>query len=157
MTTEVASPSHAIRQSGALASRNRRASSRVKTLLIHNPKAGSKLPSAAELTRDAKAAQLDPIYQDIKGRGFKAALAKKWDLVIVAGGDGTVTKVARELKNRKTPLAILPSGTANNIASSLGVSVSQRRFLVRSIRPKLAYRPKALVSSRMAMRAASIS
>jgi len=129
MTTEVASPSHAIRQSGALASRNRRASSRVKTLLIHNPKAGSKLPSADELTRDAKAAQLDPIYQDIKGRGFKAALAKKWDLVIVAGGDGTVTKVARELKNRKTPLAILPSGTANNIASSLGVSGKPKEIL----------------------------
>ena len=45
------------------------------------------------------------------------------------GGDGTVTKVARELKNRKTPLAILPSGTANNIASSLGVSGKPKEIL----------------------------
>ena len=41
------------------------------------------------------------------------------DLVVAAGGDGTVATAARVLAGRKLPLAILPLGTANNIARSL--------------------------------------
>ena len=41
------------------------------------------------------------------------------DLVVAAGGDGTVATAARVLAGRKIPLAILPLGTANNIARSL--------------------------------------
>lgn len=42
------------------------------------------------------------------------------DLVVAAGGDGTVATAARVVAGRKLPLAILPLGTANNIAKSLG-------------------------------------
>jgi diacylglycerol kinase family enzyme len=41
------------------------------------------------------------------------------DLVVAAGGDGTVATAARVLAGQKTPLAILPLGTANNVAKSL--------------------------------------
>ena len=41
------------------------------------------------------------------------------DLVVAAGGDGTVATAARVLAGRKVRLAILPLGTANNIAKSL--------------------------------------
>lgn len=41
------------------------------------------------------------------------------DLVVAAGGDGTVAAAARVLAGGKLPLAILPLGTANNIARSL--------------------------------------
>lgn len=44
------------------------------------------------------------------------------ELVLVAGGDGTVSKAARLLSRSGVPMAILPSGTANNIAASLGVA-----------------------------------
>ena len=40
----------------------------------------------------------------------------------MAGGDGTVGKVARRLIGSRTPLAILPMGTANNIANTLGIT-----------------------------------
>jgi diacylglycerol kinase family enzyme len=43
------------------------------------------------------------------------------DLVVAAGGDGTVATAARVLTGRRLPLAILPLGTANNIAKSLCV------------------------------------
>jgi len=46
------------------------------------------------------------------------------DCVVAAGGDGTVARAGRALAGRDIPLAILPLGTANNIASSLGINGS---------------------------------
>ncbi|HWI16598.1 MAG TPA: diacylglycerol kinase family protein [Vicinamibacterales bacterium] len=43
------------------------------------------------------------------------------DCVAAAGGDGTVARAGRMLAGGSVPLAILPLGTANNIATSLGV------------------------------------
>jgi hypothetical protein len=48
-------------------------------------------------------------------------LDKRADLVAVAGGDGTVASVARRMVGRGIPVAVLPMGTANNIARSLGL------------------------------------
>jgi len=44
-----------------------------------------------------------------------------YDLVVVAGGDGTISAVAQGLLGTQTPLGILPVGTFNNIARSLGI------------------------------------
>jgi diacylglycerol kinase (ATP) len=49
-------------------------------------------------------------------------LAKPCDLIAVAGGDGTVGKVARCVIGSRTPIAVLPMGTANNVANGLGVA-----------------------------------
>lgn len=43
------------------------------------------------------------------------------DCVVAAGGDGTVARAGRLLAGSPLPLAILPLGTANNIASSLAI------------------------------------
>jgi diacylglycerol kinase family enzyme len=56
-----------------------------------------------------------------KERPYKTALKEKADLILVAGGDGSITKVIRSLGDNDTPLAILPLGTANNIARTLGI------------------------------------
>ena len=55
-------------------------------------------------------------YQSTKDQSYKSALRERWDLIVVAGGDGTVAKVARRLRYRKAPIIVLPVGTANNIA-----------------------------------------
>ena len=93
----------------------------MRTLLLHNPTAGASHPNADELMRQLKAAGFRPKYQSSKD-GYRQTLRKRWDLVIVAGGDGTVARVARRLRNREIPLAILPIGTANNIARALGLN-----------------------------------
>lgn len=43
------------------------------------------------------------------------------DAVVVAGGDATVATAVFALTGHRTPLAILPLGTANNISQSLGI------------------------------------
>jgi diacylglycerol kinase family enzyme len=48
-------------------------------------------------------------------------LGRPADLVVVAGGDGTVGRVMKAMAGRPMPLAILPLGTANNIATALGI------------------------------------
>jgi diacylglycerol kinase (ATP) len=55
---------------------------------------------------------------------LRQLLVTPTDLVVAAGGDGTVSAVARLLAGQGTPLAILPTGTANNIARSIGTDSS---------------------------------
>src|SRR5262245_42310398 len=43
------------------------------------------------------------------------------DLLVAAGGDGTVATVAAIAARASIPMAILPLGTANNIATGLGL------------------------------------
>ncbi|BFM19209.1 lipid kinase [Gilvimarinus japonicus] len=44
------------------------------------------------------------------------------DLVIVGGGDGTISSMASTLYQCDLPLAVLPLGTANDLARSLGLT-----------------------------------
>ncbi len=95
----------------------------IKITLIHNPEAGKGTgPSAKQLLKWIRAAGHKVGYQSSKEKGWHRALKDPGDLVAVAGGDGTVGKVAKRIIDRTTPVAILPLGTANNIASTLGMA-----------------------------------
>ena len=49
------------------------------------------------------------------------ALAKKPDLVIIGGGDGTVSGLVDQLVGKDIVLGVLPFGTANSFARTLGI------------------------------------
>lgn len=87
---------------------------------MHNPKAGSRKYGKKQLMRALDQAGHKPRYQSTKAKGWKRALKKKTDLVLTAGGDGATTKVAARLVDTGVPMAILPLGTANNLARTLG-------------------------------------
>jgi diacylglycerol kinase (ATP) len=70
-------------------------------------------------------------YQSSKEKKWKKALKKSCDIVAVAGGDGTIGKVARQLIGSRTPIAVLPIGTANNVAKMLGVPGRALHELIR--------------------------
>jgi diacylglycerol kinase family enzyme len=53
--------------------------------------------------------------------GLVDALERGPELVVAAGGDGTVSTAARALAGHPIPLAMLPLGTANNIARALRI------------------------------------
>jgi YegS/Rv2252/BmrU family lipid kinase len=48
------------------------------------------------------------------------------DLVIAAGGDGTVRVVAAEMANSGIPFAVIPAGTGNLLAKNLGIPLDER-------------------------------
>src|SRR5205823_11874232 len=54
-------------------------------------------------------------------RDIEKALEEPADIVAIAGGDGTVAKVAARMRPNGCPIAVLPLSTANNIAKSLGI------------------------------------
>jgi diacylglycerol kinase family enzyme len=53
----------------------------------------------------------------------KQAIDESVDLVVVAGGDGTVRVVCAELAGTGIPIAVLPAGTGNLLARNLGISL----------------------------------
>ena len=44
------------------------------------------------------------------------------DLILVAGGDGTINEVVNGMIGEQVPLGILPAGTANVLATELGLA-----------------------------------
>lgn len=94
----------------------------MRITLIHNPGAGASRrgSSEAELKKLLRRAGHRVRYQSSKEKGWRKALRKRADLVVVSSGDGTIARVARRMAGRETPIALLPAGTANNIARTLG-------------------------------------
>ncbi|OGA73697.1 MAG: hypothetical protein A3G81_27940 [Betaproteobacteria bacterium RIFCSPLOWO2_12_FULL_65_14] len=92
----------------------------MRVTLIHNPGAGRRAMTAAGLKKLLTEHGHEVRYQSAKEHGWKRVLKEAADLVVVAGGDGTVGRVTRRMVGRGVPMALLPSGTANNIARTLG-------------------------------------
>jgi diacylglycerol kinase (ATP) len=93
----------------------------MKVTLIHNPGSGSGVATVGQLEALIREAGYECRTQSTKEKGWSKVLRKRAALVAVAGGDGTVGKVARRLIGRGVPIAILPMGTANNISKTLGI------------------------------------
>ncbi len=51
----------------------------------------------------------------------RRAAESGYEMVIAAGGDGTVSEVAKGLVHSETPMGIIPLGTFNNMARNLGL------------------------------------
>jgi diacylglycerol kinase family enzyme len=89
--------------------------------LLHNPKAGEGEYTKKKLLALIQSFGFDCSYSSTKKKGWEKMEAAESDFIILAGGDGTVRKVAPELLDRKLPIGLIPLGTANNIAKTLGI------------------------------------
>ena len=98
----------------------------MRVTLVHNPEAGSGDHVGGELLARFRDAGHEPTYVSTEAADLTRGLDSSPDLVLAAGGDGTVGAVARLMaaKTPDVPLSILPIGTANNLARALGVTGS---------------------------------
>ena len=103
----------------------------MRITLIHNPKAGDARHGKDQLMAALAEAGHHATYQSTKEPGLKKALKQPADLVLAAGGDGTIGKVAFRLIDSGIPLGVLPLGTANNLARALGFVVSPEEIIAR--------------------------
>ena len=94
-------------------------------LVIHNPDAGDGAHPVSLLRRVLAGAGYRPRYVSTE-MAWQAALADPADLVVVIGGDGTVGGAVRLLAGRESQVALLPTGTANNLAKMLGIAGDAR-------------------------------
>lgn len=96
-------------------------STALQATLLHNPKASLSRWRADELVSALHEGGYDPSYHSTKEKGWKKAAAEAKGRLIVAGGDGTVAKVCKLPETDRHHIAILPTGGANNIATSFGI------------------------------------
>ncbi|WP_207516031.1 diacylglycerol/lipid kinase family protein [Longitalea luteola] len=98
----------------------------MKTIhLIHNPGAGDEAHSKSTLVRLIEGAGYVCRYCSTDDDNWQN-IDPQTDIIVIAGGDGTVKEVVtalleKERAVKRTPIAILPCGTANNIATSLNI------------------------------------
>jgi diacylglycerol kinase (ATP) len=107
--------------------------------LLHNPKAGDEDHDKKALISMVEASGFECSYSSVKKEGWDE-IESGIDFLIIAGGDGTVRKAVKKLLKGKLaekpwpPIALLPLGTANNIATTLGLQDKKSEDLARSWR-----------------------
>lgn len=100
-----------------------------RAILVYNPTAGKGAHSADELLAWLGEAGIKARLISAKKKKEMQSLREASGLIVIAGGDGTVHKVARRVVGRDTTLAVIPLGTANNIARSLGLAGEPRDLI----------------------------
>ena len=109
-------------------------------LLLVNPTAGGKPGSGPALADDPERTEPEALAAALSERGLDVALhalretddaaelaaaaAGSGSDVVVAGGDGTVGRVAAALVEGEATLGILPLGSFNNIATGFGLPLT---------------------------------
>lgn len=92
--------------------------------IVRNPRSGT-APEPSVLAKAARHADIQVTVADAPvGSAFLPwvrRVAADYDIVVAAGGDGTVSAVATAVANAGKTLAIIPTGTLNHFARDLGI------------------------------------
>ena len=95
----------------------------MRSLIIHNKQSGFSSNAIfefeRELVRNGDECVLRCLGRSIPVENLLTD-AEEFDLVIISGGDGTVTNALYALRNRNVPTCVFPSGTANLLFANLG-------------------------------------
>lgn len=98
---------------------------RKRALLLRNPKARRGQESIDPIVRRLEAGRLDVTVETFEALPEIARdivrLRDRADLVIVCGGDGSISSAALAAMESGLPLGIMPMGTANDLARTLDI------------------------------------
>lgn len=101
----------------------------MRVVFMHNPRAGGEEHCADDLAAQIVSAGHRIVGDVSRRKDLGAALKKPCDLVVLAGGDGTVGAAAEVLAGTGVPFTIIPVGTANNVATDLGFKEEVERLI----------------------------
>lgn len=102
----------------------------MKAQIIYNPTSGKNRHTKEDVERFVSKGSFSKVkFNSTDEEHWERFDANHPDVIFLAGGDGTVHKVARVLLESKkidshTPVHILPMGTANNISKTLRIGSS---------------------------------
>jgi diacylglycerol kinase (ATP) len=102
----------------------------MRVTLFHNPGAGEDDHAGDHLRALIAEAGHDVSYVSLTKAGWERALDDAGGLVAVAGGDGSFAKVVKSIPANGASVTLLPVGSANNIARSLGIAGVELELLV---------------------------
>jgi diacylglycerol kinase (ATP) len=114
-----------------------------RVALVDNPASGQPSPRRQSIVRDTLAALrqagVETAQYTIDGPGSGSQLALQaieggCDAILVAGGDGTVHEILQSLVGTDVALGVVPMGTANALASDLGLAGSPAKAIHRLLR-----------------------
>ncbi len=91
----------------------------------------------------------EPDYESLL-RTARAAVKSKPDAFVVVGGDGMVNLGANLVAGTKVPLGIVPSGTGNDMARSLGLPFDNTEAAVDALGEALQHPPRIIDAARIA-------
>src|SRR5215213_3828976 len=96
-----------------------------RALLIINANSRSGRDAKAQVIDGLRRLGIEAIHRECSSREQLSPLIVKEgaeaDMVVIGGGDGTLNAAASGLAELKRPLGILPLGTANDLARTLGI------------------------------------
>lgn len=101
----------------------------MRVTLLHNPSAGHGRHTADELQELVRECGHTVVAQSVERPDWEQALVDPGDVIAIAGGDGTVARIAGKMIGNPVPIAVIPMGTANNIATAIGVSGTARQMI----------------------------
>ena len=92
----------------------------MRVTLIHNPESGDNdQPGSEEMIYLMQRRGYEVTCRSYRDQHWETTLEEPTDLVAIAGGDGTIRRVAQRMMGRDIALTVIPTGTANNIARTL--------------------------------------
>ena len=113
-----------------------------RALLVVNPAArrGARARARAEGAFDQCGVDCETLVTERAGHAAEIALARArdHDVVFTLGGDGTAMEVIGALAGSGVPVGVLPGGTGNLIARSIGIPLDVRRAVPLLLRGEIA-------------------
>ncbi len=96
----------------------------MKALCLFNPLSGKGAAAAGAASEAIRGCGLEPVLAAVDSCDPAALLAEQAEAfgrVIVCGGDGTLHSLLPSLLGLRRPIGLIPAGTANDFARSLGL------------------------------------
>ena len=120
-----------------------------------NPRSGTGA-AAREALEEARTFAIEQCEPESLDQCVERVVAEGAHRIVVAGGDGTVAKVAAALVGTATTLAIVPGGTLNHFARDHGIPADHRAATKTAAAGTIATTDVAFVNDRLFLNTSSV-